>query len=228
MLRIATTAVVSLLAFTAAAGAAPELVRVRGTIESATDASVTVRTHDGKMQDVAISADTAFVNVVKSSLDEVGEGKFIGTATKGDNPMTALEVVIFPDSMKGAAEGHYAWDEINDTTASSGGSMAKTSMTNGTAKPVTSGGGMTKSSMTNGTVKAGKDAGGSKSIEVTYDGGQSKIVQVPASAPIVAFEKADKSIVTKGAPVFIVSARDGDTLGGKLVAVGKDGVVPPM
>ena len=82
------------------------LVRVRGVIENATDTSVTVKTSDGTMQQVMLKPDTAFVNVIKSSLDKVGENKFIGTATKGDNPPTALEVVIFPDDMKGTGEGH--------------------------------------------------------------------------------------------------------------------------
>ena len=75
---------------------AAELVRVRGVIENATDTSVTVKTSDGKTQQVTLRPDTAFVTVVKSSLDKVGENTFIGTATKGDNPPIALEVVISP------------------------------------------------------------------------------------------------------------------------------------
>jgi len=227
MFRLTTLAAVGLVSLSAAAYAAPELVRVRGTIESATDTAVTVKTSDGKTQAIQLASGTAFVNVVKSSLDKVDEGKFIGTATKGENPPTALEVVIFPEEMKGTGEGHYAWDEIADTTAGSG-TMAKSSMTNGTVKTPAAGGMKTKSSMTNGTVKTGSSASGGKTIEVTYDGGQSKTVLVPPSAPIVAFEKADKSILMKGAPLFAVTAKDGDALSGKLVAVGKDGVVPPM
>jgi len=229
MIRLTTLAAAGPFALSASAYAAPELVRVRGTIESATDTSVTVKTRDGKTQEIALASDTAFVDVVKSSLDNVGEGKFIGTATKGDNPPTALEVVIFPEAMKGTGEGHYPWDEIADTTAAGGsGSMTKSAMTNGTVKTPKSGGAMTKSSMTNATVKAESASGGGKTIEVTYDGGQSKTVMVPPTAPIVAFEKADKSILKKGAPVFSVTAKSGESLGAKLVAVGKDGVVPPM
>lgn len=230
MIRLSTFAAASLIALTAAAQAAPELVRVRGTIESASDTSITVKTRDGGTQEVAVKPETAFVHVVKSSLDQVGEGKFIGTATKGDNPPVALEVVIFPEAMRGTGEGHYAWDEIADTTASSGGgSTTKSAMTNGTVKTSKAGGGATtKSSMTNGSVKSSTGSGGETTIDVTYEGGQSKTIKVPASAPIVAFEKADKSAVEKGAPVFIVTTKDGDALSGKMVAVGKDGVVPPM
>ena len=227
MIRLPMMAAAALLTLSASAYSAPELVRVRGTIESATDTSLTVKTRDGTMQEIALKPETAFVNVVKSSLDNVDEGKFIGTATKGDNPPTALEVVIFPEEMRGTGEGHYAWDEIADTTAGGATSMTKSSMTNGSVKTPKSGA-TVKSSMTNGSVKSGSASGGGKTIEVTYDGGQSKTVLVPQGAPIVAFEKADKAIAMKGSPVFVVTTRDGATLGGKMVAVGKDGVVPPM
>lgn len=225
MIRHATLAVAGLVLLSAAAQAA-ELVRVRGIIENATDTSVTVKTSDGKTLQVTLKPDTTFVNVVKSSLDKVGENKFIGTATKGDNPPTALEVVIFPDDMKGTGEGHYPWDEIADTTAGTANKATTTSaMTNGTVQPPKP---TTQTSMTNATITTGTAAGEGKTIDVTYNDGQSKTILVPPTAPIVAFEKADKSILVKGAPLFAVTAPDGEAFNGKLVAVGKDGVVPPM
>ena len=223
MLRL-TLATVSLVAFAAVAQAAPQLQRVRGTVESATDTSVTVKTDDGKSQEVALSPDTKFVTVGKSSLDEVKDGKFIGTATKGENPPVALEVVIFPESMKGTAEGHYDWDSITDTAA--GGKMTKSKMTNGTIKSSMKP--MTKSKMTNGTIKSGMSSGGNKTIDVTYDNGQSLKIEVPSTAPIVEFTPADKSILKPGAKLFSVTAVDGSKLDGKLVAIGTDGVTPPM
>lgn len=214
----------ALLATTLAASAAPQLERVRGTVEAATDTSVTVKTADGKTQQVALAPDTAFVSVVKSSLDEVKDGKFIGTATKGDNPPVALEVVIFPADMKGTGEGHYDWDQITDTTK---GGLTKSAMTNGTIKSTSKP--LTKSAMTNGTVKSGMSEGGAKTIDVTYDNGQSLKIKVPPSAPIVEFEHADKSVLKSGGKLFTVAAvGEGGKLTGKLVAVGKDGVTPPM
>ncbi len=228
MIKVSILAAAGLLAFTAAGQAAPELVRVRGTVESSTDSSITVKTKDGGTQQIALKPETAFLNVVKSSLDQVGDGKFIGTATKGDNPPVALEVVIFPEAMRGTGEGHYPWDEIEDTTVSSGGSKTKSAMTNGTVKTQKSGGATTKSAMTNGSIKSSSGAGGEKTIDVTYDNGQSKTIKVPPTAPIVTFEKADTSVVMKGAPVFSITTRDGETLSARAVAIGKDGVVPPM
>ncbi len=224
MIRVSTGAAIAFIALTTAAVAAPQLERVRGTIESATDTMIKVKTADGTTKDLTVAPDTKYVNVVKSSLDEVKDGKFIGTATKGENPPVALEVVVFPASMNGTAEGHYGWDAITDTTA--GGAPTKSAMTNGTIK--SSSKPMTKSSMTNGTIKSGTSTGGDKLIDVTYDNGQSLKIKVPASAPIVAFEPADKSIVKPGTTVFAVAVVAGSALDGKLVAIGKDGVKPPM
>ncbi len=238
------SAALALATLTASASAAPQLERVRGTVVSATDASVTIKAADGKSRTVALAPDTAFVYVVKSSLDNVTDGKFIGTATKGEPPV-ALEVVIFPASMKGTGEGHYDWDSIQDTTAagsgltksamtngtikssSGSGAMTKSAMTNGTVKPAGSGA-MTKSAMTNGTVKTGAGTGDGKKIAVTYDNGQSLDVTVPPSAPIVEFVPADKAIVKPGAAFFSVAVKTGDKLTAKLLAIGKDGVTPPM
>ena len=227
MIRITTLAAASLLALSTAAFAAPQLERVRGTVESMSDTSITIQTRDGKTQEVKLAPDTAFVWVEKSSLDNVKDGKFIGTATKGENPPKALELVIFPDSMKGTAEGHYAWDSIPDQT-NGGETVKKSAMTNGTVKSSSGGAMMSKSSMTNGTVKSGNVSGGGKKIAVTYDNGQSLDITVPPSAPIVEFQPADKSIVKPGATLFSNNAVDGDKLTAKLVGIGKDGVTPPM
>ena len=224
MVRTFLIGAASLAAMTIAAQAAPE--RVRGTIENVSDSAITVKTADGATKEIALAGDTKFVWVVKSSLDEVKDGKFIGTATKGDNPPTALEVVVFPASMNGTAEGHYAWDSIEDKTG--GGSLTKSKMTNGTIKSSSTGGGLTKSKMTNGTIKSSSAGGKDKLITVTYDNGQELKIAVPPSAPIVAFDPADKSIVTKGATVFAVAAPDGGKLDAKLVAIGKGDVKPPM
>jgi hypothetical protein len=218
-----TLAAASILALTVAASAAPTLERVRGTIESSDNGTLTVKTADGTSKAVTLAPDTKFTSVVKASLDDVKDGVFIGTATKGEPPV-ALEVVLFPDSMRGTGEGHYDWDTITDTTE--GGKAVKSSMTNGTIKATAKP--MTKSAMTNGTVKSGSAAGGAKKLTVTYDNGKSLDVTVPPSAPIVAFQPADKAVLKAGAPVFVVSTVDGTKLSAKMVAVGKDGVTPPM
>ncbi len=51
----------------------------------------------------------------------------------------ALDIIIFPPAMKGAAEGHFGWDRMPDTTLA-GGANTATSMTNGSVAAVALGG----------------------------------------------------------------------------------------
>ncbi len=227
MTRLAHLAAAGLLGLTVSAqAAAPE--RLRGTIEAVEPGALTLKTQDGKTERVALADDTKVAWVVRSSLDQIKDGTFIGTATKGDNPPTALEVVLFPEAMRGTGEGHYPWDEITDTTAD-GGAKVKSAMTNGTVKADPASAPRVRSSMTNGTVKAGSagEAGG-RTLTVTYGTDGAKTILVPPTAPVVTFEPADRAALSAGAKAFVIAARDGSGLSARRVAVGKDGLTPPM
>jgi hypothetical protein len=129
-LAIAASALTSSAAL--AATGTPE--RVRGTIASATADSVTVDTD--KPVTITLTGNTSYLKVEKTNLNKVEKGSYIGTATKDvGGTQVALEVVIFPPSMRGAGEGHYAWDKIRDTTLS-GGAQTSSSMTNGNVSAV--------------------------------------------------------------------------------------------
>src|ERR1700727_328298 len=89
-----------------------EAVRVRGTVVSIEGPKLVVHAKDGT--DVAIMLADKFraIAVVKSSMADIKQGTFIGTATatQPDSTLRSLEVVVFPDSMRGTGEGHYSWD----------------------------------------------------------------------------------------------------------------------
>ncbi len=209
--------------------AAANIERIRGTIESADQNSVTVQTQHGDAVKVALTDATKYVTVAKSSLSNVAKGSFIGTSTKGsDDSQVALEVHIFPPSMRGAGEGHYGWDKLPDTTMA-GGSNVATSMTNGTVQAVSSGRPQpeVKSMMTNGNVGSVSQQGGAERLVVTYNGGEQTIL-VPSTAPIVAYQPAEHSAVVTGAHVVIRASDDDGKVTADQVAVGKDGLTPPM
>ncbi|GJD44147.1 hypothetical protein AFCDBAGC_2011 [Methylobacterium cerastii] len=206
------------------AQAAPVVERLRGTIEAVAPGAITLKTIDGVSETIALGDDTKFVSVVKASLDDVKEGTFVGTATKGENPRTAIEVLLFPEAMRGTGEGHYGWDTIPDATA--GGTRVKSAMTNGTVKadaPAP----RVKSAMTNGTVSGSATASGARTLTVTYKDGAQTVVVLPET-PVVTFEPADKMVLKPGAKAFVTAARDGTALSARRVAVGKDGLTPPM
>ncbi len=229
MIRITTLALAGLFALGAPAQAAPKVERLRGTIETIETGTFTLKTTDGQTERMTLAPDARISWVIPASLDQIKDGVFIGTATKGE-PAVALEVVLFPESMRGTGEGHYDWDMLPDTGA--GGTKVKSAMTNGTVKA-----GMpaadqdtprVKTAMTNGTVRAG-GSGAERTLTVDYGKGQSIQVLVPAQAPVVTFEPADRAALSAGAKAFVVVAREDDgTLTARRVAVGKDGLTPPM
>jgi hypothetical protein len=226
---LAAVAGAAFIGLTVLAQAAAPPARLRGTVEAVEPSAITLKTTDGRTERVALADDAKVSWVVPASLDQIKEGTFIGTATKGQNPMTALEVVLFPEAMRGTGEGQYPWDEIADTTA--GGTRVKSAMTNGTVKAEatgSTGAPKVKSAMTNGTVKAEASKDGFRTLTVDYGSGQSSTILVPPTAPVVTFEPATRAALSKGAKVFVVATKNEGGLTATRVAVGKDGLTPPM
>src|SRR5258705_2259575 len=176
--------------------------------------------HDcaGRWQYLADNA--KIVSVAKASLSDIKPGSFIGTAaTRGtDGKLQAIEVHIFPESMRGTGEGNRAWDLT-----------PKSSMTNGTAAP--------KSSMTNGAVAQKFNKGESNKVNsvagndvtVNFNCG-TKIATVRPDTKVVTLVPGDRSELKPNAKIFIPAATrtpDG-SLEANRVTVGKDGIPPPM
>jgi hypothetical protein len=174
-------------------------VRIRGTVVSIDASKLVVRAKDGKDVTVSLKDKYAALAVVKSSMDEIKQGTFIGTATEPqpDGSLRAVEVVVFPDSLRGMAEGHYPWD----------------------LGP--------KSMMTNATIAKKVQSVDGETVNVTYKGGEQKIT-IPANIPIVGLVPAEHSDITPGAIVFVPTEKQADgTLLSGAVLFGR-GVVPPM
>ena len=86
--------------------------RVRGAIAALHGNVLTVETRDGQKMDIVLAEPVTVMTVKKVDLSAIGPGAYIGTATRtgADGKMTALEVLVFPEAMRGAGEGHYDWD----------------------------------------------------------------------------------------------------------------------
>ena len=175
-------------------------VRVRGTVVSLDGSKLVVKAKDGKDVTVNLADNYAALAVVKSSMADIKEGTFIGTATvtQPDSTLKSVEVVVFPDKMRGTGEGHYPWD------------LGPSSM------------------MTNATVANAVKGVNGQTVTVTYKGGEKKI-EIPANVPVVALVPATKEEIKPGAIVFVPTQRQPDgTLNGGAVLFGKDGLTPPM
>jgi hypothetical protein len=87
-------------------------VRVRGTIERIESPIFVVKSRDGAELKIVLADNAVAVGVVKATLADVRPGSFVGIGAmpQSDGTQRALEVLIFPEAMRGTGEGHYSWD----------------------------------------------------------------------------------------------------------------------
>ncbi len=196
-----------------AAGAAAPPQHIRGTIASSTASSFTVTTPTGHVT-VAIGPKTQVAGATPGSTADITPGTFLGIASvPSAGPNRALEVVVFPNSMRGTGEGDYPWDLSAGTTHHS-------TMTNGTVAMPAS-----HSTMTNATV--GTMSGSTqKRITMNYTGGSRTIV-VPAGTPVVRVSPGSKTLLVPGSAVFVVATNAAHPAA-LAVIVGVHGTKPPM
>jgi len=175
-------------------------VRLRGTIDRVDGSVCLVKARDGTELKVTIGETPQIAGVIKASLSNIKQGSFVGITSlpQVDGTHSALEVHIFPESMRGTGEGHYPWDL-----------QPKSTMTNGNVEQVVT--------AVDGQTLTAKYKDGEKKIFVpantpivTYVPGDKSDIKAGAKVFIVAVKQAD------------------GTLQGRAWRVGRDGVTPPM
>jgi hypothetical protein len=159
-----------------------------------------VKARDGAELKVTLAENPKIAGVVKASLSDIKQGSFVGVTAmpRPDGSQTALEVHIFPESMRGTGEGHYPWDLRPQST-----------MTNANVDQVVT--------AVDGPTLTLKYKGGEKTIFVpantpivTYSPGDKSDLKPGAKVFIIAVKQSD------------------GTLQGRAWRVGRDGVTPPM
>ena len=87
-------------------------VRIRGTVERIDGQALTVKANNGQSMTVKLADNYSVMGIAKAGIADVASGKYIGTTTVGERNggMVALEIHIFPESMRGTGEGHRDWD----------------------------------------------------------------------------------------------------------------------
>ena len=181
--------------------ASAQNVRVRGTVEKVDGSTIVVKSREGQDLTIKLADNLTVSGVVKRSLDDVKAGTYVGIAAlpQPGGTLKALEVLIFPEAMRGAGEGHYPWDL------------------------------MPESNMTNAGVTDVVTRNDGRSLTLKYKDGE-KTILVPTDVPVVTFLPGDRSEIKPGAKIFIGAAQrqpDG-TLQAARIAVGRDGLTPPM
>ncbi|MGL4962934.1 MAG: hypothetical protein ACRC67_17010 [Inquilinus sp.] len=175
-------------------------VRLRGSIVEASDTMLKVKTREGQTVDITLAQGLNVSGVANASVSDIKPGDYVGIASlpKVGGGDGALEVLIFPPALKGAAEGSFGWD----------------------LKP--------NSTMTNATVADAVKGVEGRTVTVTYHGQEKTIAipegtPVVTFAPATQADLKPGAVVfipaEKDASGAITAQR---------VVVGTNGVVPPM
>src|SRR6185295_8363519 len=147
---------------------APPLSGVLGKVQSITNTSLDVATPSGVVH-VTVKQPLATYKQIPSDLIQVTSSSYVGVPSvkQPDGTELAKQVIIFPEELRGAAEGSVLTDPPGATTHSR--------MTNGSvARPTAS-----HSRMTNGTVQKGIGT----TLVVQYQDG-SKTISVPENVGV--------------------------------------------
>jgi hypothetical protein len=199
--HVAVAALALAVAIIAIASAQEQTVRVRGTIDGIDGQMMSVTARDGMKLTIKIADNATVAGVVKASMSDIKPGSYVGIAgmPQEDGSQRALEVLIFPEAMRGTAEGFRPWDLRPNST-----------MTNATVAEV-----LAKADAQTMTLKY-KD--GEKTIVVPLD------VPVVAYVPGDRSElKAGAKIFIAGA----AKQPDGSLVAAR-IGVGRAGLTPPM
>lgn len=179
---------------------AADRVRVHGTVENLDGDTLKIKGPDGHDIAVTMASGLTVLGVKNATAADIKTGDFVGI---GSQPTAsgingAVQVVIFPASMKGTGEGDRPWS----------------------VKP--------NGSMTNATVaNAVKDVNG-QTVTLAYKGGERKInipdgTKIVALAPATRDDlKPGAAVSVQG-----TSSGD-NALAADRLAVGLDGATPPM
>jgi hypothetical protein len=204
--RVLVTSFVIAASVVVPAAAWAQAVRVRGVLVHVDANTLTVKDRGGEVVTMARPANLRILEVLPLTPAAIKANSFVGAGSvpQPDGTQRAVEVLVFPESMRGTAEGFYPWDY----------------MPNGT--------------MTNATVSSlgaapSSERGGLK-LTLKYADGE-KTVIVPPGTPIVTFKPAQddqSALLVQGAKVVVsVQAKDGKPTASSLL-VGRNGFTPPM
>jgi hypothetical protein len=197
---LAATLVATLFAGSAIAQTTAPPTRIRGTIASVEGQTMTIATREGPKVDVTLNDPLTVVTVKKVDLASIAPNTYVGIATRAgaNGELQAIEVLVFPEAMRGAGEGHYPWDLEP-------GSM-----------------------MTNGTVTGAMHANTGRELSISFKGNSNKIIVPPSVpivtfAPAERGDLKPGAPVMFGA----TKSAEGKFSAGR-VTVGTNGVAPPM
>lgn len=193
-------ALLALTTFADASLAQTTPTRLRGAITAIDGKTVTIATREGATVEVKLADTWVVALVAPVAAADIKTNSFVGIASMKapDGSLNALEVLVFPEAMRGSNPGHYPWD----------------------LQP--------ESMMTNATVATVASDSDGQTVKLEYKDGTQTIKVKPGTPIVTFLpgERTDAKVGAK-VFVGAAKAADG-TLTATRLNVGKDGLTPPM
>jgi len=178
----------------------PPPTPLRGKIAAVDGHTVAVTTRNGDKVSVKL-ADPVSVSTVKPvDIATVKSGDFVGIAAepKGKDASRALEVLVFPESMRGAGEGHYGWNLTPSST------------------------------MTNANVSAVVQQRTGRDLDLSYKGGTTRITVPPGTPVVTLAPAQATDLKPGAPVFLMATKQADGTFSAARITVGTAGVAPPM
>lgn len=193
-------AMVALSTYCAFAQRAPVPTRVRGTIESVNGDTMQVKSRSGEDFKLHLAADVNVSGITKISLADIKPGSFIGATTVPgpDGGQNAVEVHVFPESMRGTGEGSRPWD----------------------LKP--------NSSMTNATVAESVVGNDGHTLLVKYKDGEKKVFVADNTPVVTFVPSDKSELKPGAKVIAFMKQLPDGSFETNRISVGRDGLAPPM
>ena len=167
-----------LFATSFAAAQAPEVVRVRATIESVDGSTLTAKSRDGVEMKIKLADNGPVNEVVKAALSDIKPNSYVAVTAmpQPDGSQKATAVIIFPEAMRGVGDGHRPWDYVPNST------------------------------MTNATVDNAVTSVDGEKLVVKYKDGD-KTIMVSPGTEIATYVKKSLADLKPGEKIFIAGAK---------------------
>jgi hypothetical protein len=189
------------LALIASPAFAQTTATLRGTIDAvAPDGAISAHSRSGEAAILRLKPGARITAVIPATAADLKPGAYIGVAAApdADGALKALEVHVFPESMRGVGEGFRPFDLTPQSTMTNGALTVRVENADGPKLTV-------------------NYAGGSQTIQL--DAATKIVAFTPGDAAEL---KPGAAILARGA-----KAADG-AIEAQVIIVGRNGVVPPM
>jgi len=178
----------------------PQPSRIRATIDSVDGTTLAVTSRDGTHLMLRTPDNVQVSGIVKIALSDITPGAYIGVAAmpQADGSQKALSVHLFPEAMRGTAEGFRPWDLRPNST------------------------------MINAAVDQKVESNDGHRLTLKYKDGEKIVIVTPETPIVTYVPGDRVDLKAGAKIIALATRNEDGSLTAPRISVGKDGLTPPM